>query len=164
MIEKIKNLILTDKRGFLLKNFTILKKKIKIQESIFSYNNSNVIRGIYMQTGKYSESKLITLIYGSLTWVAVDLRKESKTFMKVNKIKLKKDETIFIPKGYGHGSVSHKKTLVHIMTDNTYNDKNAIKIIYNDQTIKINWPIKKKIIISKDHLSYKSFKSYKIFE
>ena len=60
MIKKIKNLVLTDKRGSLLKNFSIIKKKIKIQESIFSYNNANVIRGIYMQTGKYNESKLIT--------------------------------------------------------------------------------------------------------
>lgn len=164
MIKKIKNLVLTDKRGSLLKNFSIIKKKIKIQESIFSYNNANVIRGIYMQTGKYNESKLITLIFGSLTWIAVDLRKESKNFMRIHKIKLKKNETIFIPKGYGHGSVSHKKTLVHIMTDNIYNDKNAIKIIYNDKTLKINWPVKKKVIISKDHLSYKSFSYYKIFQ
>ena len=50
------------------------------------------------------------------------------------------------------------------MTDNIYNDKNAIKIIYNDKTLKINWPVKKKIIISKDHLSYKSFSYYKIFQ
>lgn len=160
MIKKIKNLILNDKRGALIKNFSILKKKIKIKESIFSYNKANVIRGIYMQTGKYSESKLITLINGSLTWIAVDLRKKSKNFMKVHKIKLKKNETIYIPKGYAHGSISHKKTLVHIMTDNIYNDKDAIKIIYNDKTLKINWSSKKKII-SKDHLSYKNFKDYK---
>ena len=114
-----------------------------------------------MQTGRFCESKLITMIYGSLTWVAVDLRKKSKTFMKVHKIKLKKNETIFIPKGYAHGSISHKETLLHIMTDNVYNDKKAIKIIYNDKDLKVKWPIKKKIIISKDHLTYKNIKSYK---
>ena len=161
MIKKIKNLILIDKRGSLLKNFSILKKKITIKESIFSYNKPNVIRGLYMQTGRFCESKLITMIYGSLTWVAVDLRKKSKTFMKVHKIKLKKNETIFIPKGYAHGSISHKETLLHIMTDNVYNDKKAIKIIYNDKDLKVKWPIKKKIIISKDHLTYKNIKSYK---
>ena len=162
MIKKIKNLILIDKRGSLLKNFSILKKKFKIKESIFSYNKPNVVRGMYMQTGRFGESKLITMIYGSLTWVAVDLRKKSKTFMKVHKIKLKKNESIFIPRGYAHGSISHKETLLHIMTDNIYNDQKAIKIIYNDKTLKIKWPIKKKIIISKDHLTYRSIKSYKI--
>ena len=162
MIKKIKNLVLLDKRGSLLKNYSALKKKFTIKESIFSYNKPDVIRGMYMQTGKFCETKLITMIYGSLTWVAVDLRKKSKTFMKVYKIKLTKNDSIFIPKGYAHGSISHKETLLHIMTDNVYNDKKAVKIKYNDKSLKIKWPIKKKMIISNDHLSYKDFKSYKI--
>ena len=62
-----------------------IKKKtgFKIIESFFSYfSKPNVIRGIYMQTGKSMEAKLITLIEGKLTWVIVDMRKSSKNFLK----------------------------------------------------------------------------------
>ena len=35
-----------------------------------------------MQTGKDIEAKLLTLIYGNLTWVIVDMRRKSKKFFE----------------------------------------------------------------------------------
>ena len=62
---KFKNLILRDNRGFLQKNSLIeINKKtgFKIVETFYSYfSKANVVRGIYMQTGKDIEAKLLTL-------------------------------------------------------------------------------------------------------
>ena len=56
MFRIFKNLLLKDKRGFLQKNLlTDIQEKtgFKVVESFFSYfSKPNVVRGIYMQTGK----------------------------------------------------------------------------------------------------------------
>jgi|TARA_B110000495_G_C22861954_1_gene502616 dTDP-4-dehydrorhamnose 3,5-epimerase-like enzyme len=164
MYKKFHNHLLKDNRGYLQKNLLIdIKKKtgFKIIESFFSYfSKPNVIRGIYMQTGKSMEAKLITLIEGKLTWVIVDMKKNSKNFLKNHKIKLKKFETVYIPEGYAHGAISHTKSLLHIFSNKKYNDKNSIKINWKDPSLNIKWPTKKnnKIIISESHRNYKFLK------
>ncbi len=163
MYKVFKNQLLKDKRGYLQKNplLNIQKKTgFKIVESFFSYfSKSNVIRGIYMQTGKSKEAKLITLIYGKLTWIIVDMRKNSKNFLKNYRIKLKTSETIFIPEGYAHGAISQTKSLLHIFANKRYNEKNSIKINWKDPSLNIKWPIIKKsrITISKSHQNFKFF-------
>jgi dTDP-4-dehydrorhamnose 3,5-epimerase len=160
MITIFKNKILKDKRGSLQKiyNKKIFNKTNFIPvESFFSYySKPNVIRGIYMQTGIYCESKLITLLRGSLEWLALDLRKKSKTFLKYYFINLKRNETVYIPKGFAHGSISKKESFVYIMADKIYNNKKSVNIHWQDKDLDIEWPIlkSKKIIISKMHNSY----------
>jgi dTDP-4-dehydrorhamnose 3,5-epimerase-like enzyme len=119
-----------------------------------------------MQTGKDVEAKLLTLIYGELTWVIVDMRKKSKNFLKNYKLKLKKFETIYIPEGYAHGAISHKPSLLHIFANKKYNNKNSININWRDPDLKIQWPIKKnvKITISKSHSNFKFLKNNKLFK
>lgn len=164
MYKKFTNHLLRDDRGYLQKNSLLeIKKKtgFKIIESFLSYfSKPNVIRGIYMQTGKNMEAKLITLIEGKLTWIIVDMRKKSKNYLKNYKIKLKKFETVYIPEGYAHGAISHTKSLLYIFANKKYNDKNSIKINWKDPSLKIKWPIKKnyKIIISESQQNYKFLK------
>ena len=164
MYRVFKNNLLKDNRGFLQKNLLIeIKKKTKfrIVESFFSYSSKpNTVRGIYMQTGKNIEAKLLTLIYGNLFWVIVDLRKKSNNYLKSYKIKLKKFETVYIPEGFAHGSVSHSPSLLHIFTNKKYNDFKSMNIHWRDPDLNINWPIKKgvKVTISKSHNSYNFYK------
>ena len=170
MFRIFKNLLLKDKRGFLQKNLlTDIQEKtgFKVVESFFSYfSKPNVVRGIYMQTGKGIEAKLLTLIEGKLTWIIVDMRKNSKSILKNYKIKLKKFETVYIPEGYAHGAISQTKSLLHIFANKKYNDKNSININWTDPDLKIRWPIKKniKITISKSHNNYKFLRENKFFK
>ena len=167
---KFKNLILRDNRGFLQKNSLIeINKKtgFKIVETFYSYfSKANVVRGIYMQTGKDIEAKLLTLIHGDLTWVIVDMRKKSKHFLKNYKLRLKKFETIYVPEGFAHGAISHKPSLLHIFANKKYNDKNSININWKDPDLKIRWPIKKnvKITISRSHKNFKFLKDNSSFK
>ena len=170
MYKIFRNFLLRDKRGFLQKNLLLnIQKKtgFKIVESFFSYcSKPNVVRGIYMQTGKGIEAKLLTLIEGKLTWLIVDMRKSSKNFLKNYRIKLKKFETVYIPEGYAHGSISQSKSLVHIFANKKYNNKNSINVNWKDTYLNIKWPIKKniKITISKSHNNYKFLKEIKYFK
>ena len=164
MYKVFKNLLLKDNRGYLQKNSLIeINKKtgFKVVESFFSFfSKPNVVRGIYMQTGAAIEAKLLTLIEGKLTWIIVDMRKNSKNYLKNYQIKLKKYETIFIPEGYAHGCISQSKSLLHIFANKKYNDKNSININWKDPTLDIKWPIKKniKVTISKSHKNFKFLK------
>ena len=167
MFKVFKNRLLKDNRGFLHKvyNEEILKNtKFKPVETFFSnYSQPNVIRGIYMQTGKYCEAKLLTLLYGDIRWLILDLRKKSDTYLKYKFIKLKKNNTYFIPEGFAHGSISMKESLVYIMANKVYNAKKSVNIHWRDKTLKVRWPIlkRKKIIISKMHSDYRSLEDNK---
>ena len=166
-IKFLKNIFIKDKRGFL--NKTLDNKKLKninfqIKESQFSYNKKkNVFRGFYMQIGKSSERKLITLVSGNAIWFAVDLRKNSKNFGHVHQIKLNRFNTVYIPTGFAHGSLSLSKSLIQIFVDNSYDQKKSIGISIDDENLKFNLSkkLRKKLIISKMHSNYGSLKKIK---
>tara|TARA_B110000037_G_C16996897_1_gene455453 strand:- start:464 stop:1009 length:546 start_codon:yes stop_codon:yes gene_type:complete len=166
-IKYLKNILIKDKRGFL--NKTIDSKKLerlnfRIVESQFSYNKKkNIFRGFYMQVGKSAERKLITLISGKAFWFAVDLRKKSKNFGYVHKIKLNKLNTVYIPNGFAHGSLSVSPCMIQIFVDNKYNQKSSIGVSINDKDLKfdISAKLKKKLIISKMHSNYGSLSEIK---
>ena len=70
-----------DYRGYLkelLKEKNIRKKFVF---SILSFSKKNVIRGLHIQTKK-SQGKYVSVLKGKIFDVAVDLRKNSKTFGK----------------------------------------------------------------------------------
>ena len=83
----------------------------------------------------------------------IDLRKNSKTFKKVFKIILSKENALglFIPAGFAHAYYSFdKENIIYYKLDNYYAPKYESGIIFNDKTLKIKWPKKKLIISAKD--------------
>ena len=163
-IIKVKNILIKDQRGGMFKYFNkfffnTLSISFEIKEAQISYNKSkNIFRGFYMQTGKYNEAKLITLIEGKAIWFAIDLRLGSKNFGKVQAFKLTNDYTLFIPRGFAHGSLSISESKILIFADNLYNFKNSIGINYQDKELKYqNFYLKNKILkVSKTHRNFPS--------
>ena len=77
----IQNKPFKDKRGYfkeLIRENNINKK---FPFLVMSYSKKNVIRGLHLQSKK-SQGKFISVIKGKIFDVAVDLRKNSKTFGK----------------------------------------------------------------------------------
>ena len=117
-----------------------------------SYSKKNVVRGLHIQL-KNPQAKLITVTYGKIFDVAVDLRQKSKTFGKyVSKI-ISQDSnfSFYIPEGFAHGFVclSNECTVNYKCT--TYRNAKSEKTLrWNDQQISIKWPIKKPILSKKD--------------
>ena len=76
-----------DKRGYLRELILekLIKRKFKFQ--ILSVSKKNVLRGLHFQVRK-PQGKLISVLKGEIFYVAVDLRKNSKTYGKYFSIKL----------------------------------------------------------------------------
>ena len=141
-----------DKRGY-LRELTIEKligKKLVF--NILSKSHKGVLRGLHFQS-KNSQGKYVSVLKGKILDVAVDLRKNSKTFLKHFKIILseKKCTSVYIPPGFAHGFLGmEKENLVMYGCTKYRNKKSETGIKWNDKNLKINWNIKKPILSNKD--------------
>ncbi len=157
-----------DNRGYFRELF--LKKKIK-KDYIFDYlslSKKNVVRGLHLQLNN-PQGKLITVLNGKIFDVALDCRKNSKTFGKYFTIFLseKDNKSVYIPEGFAHGFCSLTDNSILHYKCTTYRDqKSETGIVWNDETLKIKWPIKKPIISLKDkkNLKFDDFLNLKKFK
>ena len=96
----IQNKRFDDNRGYFRELLIEKKIKKKFCFNVVSVSKKNVIRGLHFQIKK-PQGKFISVIKGKIIDVAVDLRKNSKTFGKHFKIILSAQNctSIFIPEG-----------------------------------------------------------------
>ena len=151
----IKSKIFYDKRGYFreISLEKLIKKRLIF--TILSKSKKNVLRGMHLQQKK-PQGKYISVLKGEIFDVAVDCRKNSKTFGKHFKIILndKKNVSVYIPPGFAHGFVGLKKENIVLYSCTNYrNKKSEIGITWNDPDLNINWPIKKPTLSSKDKLN-----------
>ena len=158
----IKSKIFKDKRGFFKE---INKKKILKKNLIFdclSQSKKNTIRGLHFQSTN-PQGKFITVVHGEILDVAVDLRKNSKTFGKHFSIRMKDDSdfSIYIPENFAHGFVCLSKTCTLYYRCTNYRHKNSETTLkWDDPDLKINWKIRNPLLSKKDE-NGKSFKEIK---
>ena len=152
-LKLIRSTVYKDNRGFLRETF---RKNIVMNENfpfdIMSFSKKNVLRGLHFQS-KNSQAKIITVTYGKIMDVAVDLRKNSPTFGKYFSIIIshKDDFSFYIPKNFAHGFLSlSNNTIVNYKCTDFYDPKDQHTIIWNDKNLNINWNIKKPIVSKKD--------------
>ena len=85
--------------------------------------------------------------------MAIDLRKNSKTFGKVYTCVLseKNNTSIYVPPGFAHGfqALENENYIVYSCTKYR-NKKSETTIKFDDKELNIKWPIKKFIISAKD--------------
>ena len=147
-----KNKSFKDKRGYFKELIKEKKIKKRLPFTVMSYSKRNVIRGLHIQTKK-PQGKFISVLKGKVFDVAVDLRKNSKTFSKFYSCILseKNSQSIYIPPGFAHGFCGLEKENYIIYSCTQYRDAKSEKaIMYNDKKINIKWPIKNPIISKKD--------------
>ena len=141
-----------DKRGEFREILVEKNIKIKFPFNVISKSKKNVIRGLHQQVKK-PQGKFISVIKGEILDVALDLRKKSKTFGKHYKILLseKNCKSIYIPEGFAHGfSCLGNENIVIYSCTNYRNASGEKGILWNDETLDIDWKIKKPIISKKD--------------
>ena len=161
-LKIIKSKIYRDKRGYLRE---IFKNKILKDDFIFdvmSYSKKNVLRGLHIQTEKL-QAKIITVTHGKILDVAVDLRKNSKTFGKYFSIIISQNSefSFYIPKGFAHGFLClSKECTVNYRCSQYRHKKSENTLSWNDKDVGIKWPVKKPILSKKD----KNGKSLKYFK
>lgn len=151
-----------DKRGLFYEIYNEKKyKKLGIKDTFvqnsISISKKNVLRGLHF-TIKNPQSQILTVLEGKIFDCLVDLRFKSKNFLSYYSFILKKEKNnqIYMPPGFAHGfCVLSDSAVLHYSASKTYNYKNSNGLIWNDEKIKIKWPIKKPIISDRD----KNFKS-----
>jgi dTDP-4-dehydrorhamnose 3,5-epimerase len=151
-LKIIRTKVFPDSRGFFKE---IYKNKLMNKEFIFdvmSFSKKNVLRGLHIQTNA-PQAKIITVLSGKIIDVAVDLRKNSKTFGKYFSITIseKSDFSFYIPEGFAHGFLClSKNCAVHYKCSRYRDEKSESTLSWKDKSININWPIKKPILSKKD--------------
>ncbi len=148
----LKSKVFKDSRGFLKETFRkdVLNRNFPFD--VMSFSKKNVLRGLHFQSS-YSQAKLITVTHGKIFDVAVDLRKNSKTFGKYFSIEIsqKDDFSFYIPENFAHGFLCLSKSCtINYKCSNFRNAKYEKTLSWNDPHININWPIKKPILSDKD--------------
>lgn len=156
----------TDLRGFFSrlfcnKEFAKENLNFSIDQINYSFNRlKGTLRGLHFQKAPYEEKKIIFCVRGKAFDVVVDIRKGSKTFGKYETFLLSEetDEIILIPKGMAHGfqTLEDNTDLLYFM-NGIYNKESASGVTWNDNKLKIPWPLENKIISEKD----KNLKSLK---
>ena len=141
-----------DDRGYFREILVEKKIKKKFIFNVMSVSKKNVIRGLHYQK-ENSQGKFVSVIKGKILDVAVDLRKNSKTYGKHYKIILSEQncKSIYIPVGFAHGFASLDPINTVLYSCTQYRNKNSEHgILWNDKILKINWKVKKPIISKKD--------------
>ena len=162
-LKIVQSKIFKDGRGLFKEDFK--NKFFKNKKFVFGCTSSskkNVLRGLHLQT-KSAQGKYVSVLKGIIYDVAVDLRKNSKTFGKYFKIILsnKNAKSIFIPAGFAHGFLAlGKENIVYYLCTNYRSEGNEVGLLWNDKDLKIKWPIKNPILSKKDKNNIK-FKEYK---
>jgi dTDP-4-dehydrorhamnose 3,5-epimerase len=157
----IKPRLFEDERGFFYENYKkseFIKNGINIDfvQDNHSKSIKNVLRGLHYQEGTHAQEKLVRCISGAIFDVAVDLRKDSKTYGKWFGIELSAENhyMLYIPTDFAHGFYTLSDYAeVHYKASVEYNASSERGIIWNDSTINIEWNLKVEPIISeKDKL------------
>lgn len=140
--------IFTDNRGYFLEVYNENEfKKMGIDNKFvqdnISYSKKRVLRGLHFQYRR-PQKKLTRVTVGEVYDVAVDLRRDSDTFGKWYAIILseKNKKMMYIPEGFAHGFyvLSDYAAFEYKCTD-YYTPSDQGGIVWNDYTLKINWPV-----------------------
>lgn len=148
--------VFEDNRGFFMETYNKKDfKEIGIDTEFVQDNQSKsikgVLRGLHFQK-EYPQAKLVRVIKGEVYDVAVDLRKDSKTYGKYYGVTLTEKNKLqfFIPRGFAHGFlVLSEEAEFTYKCDDLYHPNDEGGIIWNDKKINIQWPLEKVGGISK---------------
>ncbi len=147
-----------DMRGYFLENYneSIFHENgiaTKFVQDNFSYSQKNILRGLHFQTNPKAQAKLVSVLKGEIFDVAVDLRKNSPTYMKwiSEKLSAINHKSLYIPEGFAHGFcvLSNDAYVMYKVNSHFFPEFDA-GIIWNDPDLNISWPISEPILSKKD--------------
>ena len=144
-------------------------QEIKFVQDNHSFSKVGVLRGLHYQLSPVPQGKLVRCTLGSIYDVAVDLRKSSPTFSQWIGIELnsKNKKQFWIPEGFAHGFLTLSEIAeVQYKTTNYWDRNHEKTIIWNDKSLKINWPLEKTSFdsptLSEKDLNAQSFKEVQL--
>lgn len=148
-----------DSRGFFTRTFC---EKEFVQHGLVQHfvqsnhsgtHGKGVIRGLHFQHAPFCEVKLVKCVQGAIFDVIVDVRSGSPTFLQWYGAELTAENKrmMYVPAGFAHGfqSLSDYSEITY-MVSNFYNKESEGGIKYDDDSIKIDWPLPVSLVSDKD--------------
>lgn len=153
----IKPSVFKDERGFFFESYR--KSRLKnqgldisfVQDNV-SFSAKNSLRGLHYQI-QNPQDKLLMVLQGEILDVAVDLRKNSKTFGRYisRVLSAQNKHQLLVPKGFAHGFlVLSQNALVHYKCSDYYNPEAERGLRWDDPALGIDWKVKNPILSEKD--------------
>jgi dTDP-4-dehydrorhamnose 3,5-epimerase len=151
--------IYQDSRGFFMESFHQAELEAKGLKCCFVQDNQSlsvevgVIRGLHYQLNPKAQTKLVRVLSGAISDVAVDLRKRSPTYGQWVGVILSEwnKRQLFVPKGFAHGFCTlTPNTQVHYKVDEYYSPEHERGIAWDDPELSIDWATSPPILSSKD--------------
>jgi dTDP-4-dehydrorhamnose 3,5-epimerase len=148
--------VFRDHRGSFVKTyhekiFAELGFRFRPAEEFFSVSNKNVLRGMHFQVPPAAHAKLVYCLAGHVLDVAVDLRKNSKTFGKAFSRELNETnrEMLFMPEGFAHGfhTLSDQATMCYVVST-VHSPEHDKGIAWN--SFGFAWPLENPIVAERD--------------
>jgi len=139
--------IFGDHRGYFMETYNeqVFKEggiDVTFVQDNQSKSKMGVLRGLHCQK-TYPQSKLVRVISGKVFDVAVDLRKDSKTYGQWVGVILSEENKLqfFIPRGFAHGFLVLSETAEFTYKcDEFYHPEDEVGLMWNDETVGIRWP------------------------
>ena len=148
-----------DKRGLFFEGFNETKFRLetginfKLSQLNCSKSKKGVLRGLHFQIPPFEQAKIVFVTSGEVLDVAVDIRKNSKTFGQHISLILSEENKrrIFIPAGFAHGFVtlSESASLSYLVEGN-YSAQHDAGLIFNDKDLNIDWRLNSADILTSE--------------
>ena len=137
-----------DERGYFMETYNYGEFKSAGLDMVFVQDNQSksrrgVLRGLHFQRTK-PQGKLVRVVSGEVFDVAVDLRRDSKTYGCWTGVTLSAENRrqFYVPRGFAHGFavLSDEAEFVY-KCDEFYHPEDEGGILYSDPDIGIKWPV-----------------------
>jgi dTDP-4-dehydrorhamnose 3,5-epimerase len=142
--------IFKDERGEFSRIFCDEELKILLEDKFITQINRSItfkagtIRGMHLQNPPFSETKIVRCLRGKVFDVAVDLRKNSSTFLQWVGVELSpmNNKALVIPDGCAHGFqvLEENSELLYFHTA-SYTPSQELAIRFDEPLVSISWPL-----------------------
>lgn len=142
--------VIKDDRGFLSRFYCAEEfRAVGMTNPVTQINHTlahkkGAVRGLHFQYPPYAEIKLVSCLKGEVWDVAVDLRRDSPTFLQWHSeiLSAKNRKSLLIPEGYAHGfqALTDDCELIYLHTT-AYHPEAEGALNALDPRLNINWPL-----------------------
>jgi dTDP-4-dehydrorhamnose 3,5-epimerase len=142
-------------RGFCQSSLAAAGISFAPRQTSLSHNPvQHTLRGLHWQQGDDAECKIVRCLTGAIWDVAVDLRRNSPTYLHHIGLRLDsgaQGSALLIPRGVAHGFITlTPDALVSYMVDQDYAAQSASGARWDDPAFGIAWPATPAVIGARD--------------
>lgn len=155
---EIEPMAFRDYRGYFMESFHLQKlQSVGINGPFVqdnqSYSIKGVLRGLHFQKPPYAQGKLISVSFGKVLDIVVDIRKSSPTFGQHYSCILddQRHNILYVPEGMAHGFLALENSLFVYKCTAFYHQESEAGIFWDDPELGIDWGVTDPILSEKDN-------------